>query len=53
VGLHSYKFGVVFRRIYDGDLPRSSLVPSIAGYLAAKNGSNPFGYSSMTDHRRS
>jgi hypothetical protein len=48
---HSYKFGIDYQRIHDERTAAPQFLytfPSVAAYLAAKGGSNPFGYSSMT-----
>jgi len=48
---HSYKFGFDVQHIYDGRTSAPQFVysfPSVAAYLAAKNGTNPLGYSTMT-----
>jgi hypothetical protein len=48
---HSYKFGFDWQHIYDERTAAPQFVynfPSVAAYLAAKNGTNPFGYSNMT-----
>jgi hypothetical protein len=48
---HSYKFGVDIQNIHDERIVAPQFLytfPSIASYLSAKNGTNPFGYSSMT-----
>jgi hypothetical protein len=48
---HSYKFGVDFQTIHDERTAAPQFLytfPSIAAYLAAKNGTNRLGYSSMT-----
>jgi len=49
---HSYKFGFDWQHIYDERTNAPQFVfnfPSVATYLAAKNGTTPFGYSTMTD----
>ena len=48
---HSYKFGIDMQRIHDERIAAPQFLytfPSIAAYQAAKAGTNPFGYSSMT-----
>jgi hypothetical protein len=48
---HSYKFGVDYQRIHDTRAAAPQFLytfPSVASYLAAKSGANPFGYTSMT-----
>ena len=48
---HSYKFGFDWQHIYDERTAAPQWVynfPTVAAYLAAKNGTNPFGYSTMT-----
>ncbi len=48
---HSYKFGFDWQHIYDERTAAPQWVytfPNINAYLAAKNGTNPFGYSTMT-----
>jgi hypothetical protein len=48
---HSYKFGVDWQHIYDARTAAPQFVytfPTIAAYLAAKSGANPFGYSTVT-----
>ena len=48
---HSYKFGVDWQYIHDERVNAPQWVynfSSIANYLAAKNGTNPFAYSTMT-----
>ena len=48
---HSYKFGVDWQNIYDERTAAPQFVytfPTVAAYLAAKAGTAPFGYTSMT-----
>src|SRR4029079_4561561 len=48
---HSYKFGFDWQHISDGRTNAPQFVytfGSVAAYLAAKSGANPFGYSNMT-----
>ena len=48
---HSYKFGFDWQHIYDARTAAPQFLytfPSIASYLAAKDSTNPFGYSTMT-----
>src|SRR6185295_14789750 len=48
---HSYKFGFDWQHIYDERTNAPQFVfnfPSVAAFLAAKNGTAPFGYSTMT-----
>src|SRR5262249_32874960 len=48
---HSYKFGFDWQHIYDERTNAPQFVynfGSVAAYLAAKNGSAPFGYTNMT-----
>ena len=48
---HSYKFGIDFQTVHDERTAAPQFLytfPSIATYLAAKNGTNRLGYSSMT-----
>jgi hypothetical protein len=48
---HSYKFGIDWQHIYDERTAAPQFLynfPSIAAYQAARSGSNPFGYSTMT-----
>ena len=48
---HSYKFGVDMQRIHDERIAAPQFLytfPSVTAYLAAKGGTAPFGYSSMT-----
>jgi hypothetical protein len=48
---HSYKFGIDYQRIHDERTAAPQFLytfPTIAAYNAAKAGTNPFGYSSMT-----
>ncbi len=48
---HSYKFGFDGQWVHDGRTSapvQSYTFPSIAAYLAAKNGADPFSYSSFT-----
>jgi hypothetical protein len=48
---HSYKFGGDWQHIYDERTAAPQFLytfPSVAAYLAARNGSNPFGYSALT-----
>jgi hypothetical protein len=48
---HSYKFGFDFQHIYDERIaaPQFSYTfPSVASYLAAKAGTAPFGYTTMS-----
>jgi len=48
---HSYKFGVDWQYIHDERVNAPQWVynfSSVANYLAAKNGTNPFAYSTMT-----
>jgi hypothetical protein len=48
---HAYKFGVDYQRIHDERTLAPQFLytfPSIAAYNAAKAGTNPLGYSSMT-----
>jgi hypothetical protein len=48
---HSYKFGVDWQRIYDQRTNAPQFVynfPTVAAYLAARNGTNRLGYSNMT-----
>jgi hypothetical protein len=48
---HSYKFGFDWQHIYDTrtNAPQWSYTfPTVAAYLAAKNGANPFGYTAMS-----
>lgn len=48
---HSYKFGFDFQHITDGRVAAPQFVytfPSVAAYLAAKSGANPFGYTNTT-----
>ena len=50
-GSHSYKFGFDWQHIYDERTAAPQFVytfPTIAAYLAAKTGANPFGYTTMT-----
>jgi len=50
-GAHAYKFGVDFQNIHDERTAAPQFLytfGSIAAYNAAKAGTNPFGYSSMT-----
>jgi hypothetical protein len=50
-GAHSFKVGFDLQHIYDGRTAAPQFVytfPTLASYLAAKSGANPFGYSSMT-----
>ncbi|MEP7306381.1 MAG: TonB-dependent receptor [Acidobacteriota bacterium] len=49
--LHSYKFGVDYQYVHDARTAAPQFLytfGSIAAYNAAKAGTNPFGYSSMT-----
>jgi carboxypeptidase family protein/TonB-dependent receptor-like protein len=49
---HSYKFGFDWQHIYDGrtNAPQFSYTfPTIAAYLAAKSGTAPFGYTTMSE----
>jgi outer membrane receptor protein involved in Fe transport len=49
-GSHSYKFGLDWQHVYDERVAARQFVytfPSIASYLAAKSGANPFGYSTV------
>jgi len=49
-GVHTIKIGGGFERILDnqvGDVYSQYTFPTIAAYLAAENGSNPFSYSSF------
>jgi hypothetical protein len=48
---HAYKFGFDYQMVHDERTQAPEFLytfPSIASYLAAKNGANPLGYSSMT-----
>jgi Carboxypeptidase regulatory-like domain/TonB dependent receptor len=48
---HSYKFGIDFQHIYDErtNAPQFAYTfPTVASYLAAKSGSAPFGYTTMS-----
>jgi hypothetical protein len=48
---HSFKLGIDYQRIHDERIAAPQFLytfPSIASYLAAKGGANPFAYSSMT-----
>ena len=48
---HSFKVGFDMQHIYDGRTAAPQFVynfPTLASYLAAKSGANPFGYSTMT-----
>jgi hypothetical protein len=48
---HSYKFGIDYQRIYDERTAAPQFAytfPSIAAYLAAKAGTSPFGYTTMS-----
>ncbi len=48
---HSYKFGIDYQLIHDERTAAPQFLytfPTIAAYTAAKAGTNPFGYSSMT-----
>jgi hypothetical protein len=48
---HSYKFGFDWQHIYDErtNAPQFAYTfPTIAAYLAAKSGANPFGYTTMS-----
>ncbi|HZR24519.1 MAG TPA: carboxypeptidase regulatory-like domain-containing protein [Vicinamibacterales bacterium] len=48
---HSYKFGIDYQHIYDERTQAPQFLytfPTIASYLAAKSGTNPFGYSTLT-----
>ncbi|PWU21959.1 MAG: hypothetical protein C5B48_10760, partial [Candidatus Rokuibacteriota bacterium] len=50
-GAHSIKAGFDWQHIYDARIAAPQWVynfPSVAAYLAAKSGANPFGYSTMT-----
>ncbi|HEX3703400.1 MAG TPA: TonB-dependent receptor [Vicinamibacterales bacterium] len=50
-GAHSFKAGFDLQHIYDERTAAPQFVytfPTLASYLAAKSGANPFGYSSMT-----
>lgn len=50
-GAHAYKAGFDFQHIYDERIAAPQFLytfPSIASYLAAKNGSAPLGYTSMS-----
>jgi hypothetical protein len=50
-GAHSYKFGADYQRIHDARVAAPQFLytfPSIAAYQAAKAGTAPNGYSSMT-----
>jgi hypothetical protein len=50
-GAHNYKLGVDYQTIHDARIAAPQFVytfPSIAAYLAAKGGADPFSYSSMT-----
>jgi len=50
-GSHSYKLGFDWQHIYDERTSAPQWVynfSSVAAYLAAKNGTNPLGYSTMT-----
>ncbi|HYM24332.1 MAG TPA: TonB-dependent receptor [Vicinamibacterales bacterium] len=49
---HSYKFGFDWQHIYDGRTNAPQFVyqfGTVAAYLAAKSGANPFGYTNMTE----
>jgi hypothetical protein len=48
---HSYKIGFDWQHIYDERTAAPQFLytfPSISSYLSAKNGSNPFGYTTLT-----
>ncbi len=48
---HSYKFGIDYQHIYDERTQAPQFLytfSTIASYLAAKSGANPFGYSTLT-----
>ena len=48
---HSYKFGIDYQRIHDERIAAPQFLytfPTVAAYQAAKAGTNPLGYSSMT-----
>src|SRR3954469_5110659 len=50
-GAHSYKLGIDYQRIHDARTAAPQFLytfPNIASYQAAKAGTNPLGYSSMT-----
>jgi len=50
-GAHAYKAGFDFQHIYDERVAAPQFLynfPTVASYLAAKNGSAPLGYSTMT-----
>src|SRR5581483_326328 len=47
---HSYKFGFDWQHIYDERVAAPQFLytfPTIASYLAAKSGANPFGYTTV------
>lgn len=49
-GNHSYRFGVDWQHVYDERVAGQQFIytfPSVASYLAAKNGTNPFGYTTV------
>jgi hypothetical protein len=50
-GAHSFKTGIDWQHIYDARTAAPEFVytfPTVDSYLAAKNGANPFGYTSMS-----
>lgn len=52
-GDHSFKFGFDIQNVADTRTRTASqqyVFPSVAAYLAARNGTNPFGYSSFTQY---